>query len=78
MDGEVVLTGKLGGWDGKEVAGTCHLGFRRPNEPESLPYSELWGIAQSPDIIRQHVDSGLFIDEGAFQNSLEALKRSRN
>jgi hypothetical protein len=51
----------------------CHLKFRRPNEPESLPYSELWGIAQGPDIIRQHVGSGLFIDEGAFQNSLEAL-----
>lgn len=51
----------------------CHLKFRRPNEPHALPYSELWGIAQGPDIIRQHVGSGLFIDEGAFQNDLEKL-----
>jgi hypothetical protein len=51
----------------------CHLKFRRPNEPDSLPYSELWGIAQGPDIIRQHVGSGLFIDEGAFQTDLESL-----
>jgi hypothetical protein len=51
----------------------CHLKFRRPNEPDALPYSELWGIAQGPDIIRQHVGSGLFIDEGAFQNDLEKL-----
>ncbi len=41
--------------------------------PDALPYSELWGIAQGPDIIRQHVGSGLFIDEGAFQSDLESL-----
>src|SRR5712664_2248725 len=51
----------------------CHLKFHRPDEPDSLPYSELWGIAQGPDIIRQHVGSCLFIDEGAFQTDLEAL-----
>ena len=51
----------------------CHLKFYRPNEPDALPYSELWGIAQGPDIIRQHVGSGLFIDEGAFQSDLESL-----
>ena len=51
----------------------CHLKFRRPNEPESLPYSELWGIAQGADVIRQHTGSGLFIDEGAFQLDLEKL-----
>lgn len=51
----------------------CHLKFRRPNEPDALADRELWGIAQGPDIIRQHVGSGLFIDEGAFQNDLEAL-----
>jgi hypothetical protein len=51
----------------------CHLKFRRRDDPESLPYSELWGIAQGPDIIRQHVGSGLFIDEGAFQADLESL-----
>jgi hypothetical protein len=49
----------------------CHLKFRRPNEPESLAYSELWGIPQGPDIIRQHTGSALFIDEGAFQSDLE-------
>lgn len=51
----------------------CHLKFYRAGKPESLPYSELWGIAQGPDIIRQHVGSGLFIDEGAFQSDLESL-----
>jgi hypothetical protein len=51
----------------------CHLKFRRPNEPESLSYSELWGIAQGADVIRQHTGSGLFIDEGAFQLDLEKL-----
>ena len=51
----------------------CHLKFRRPGEPDSLPYSELWGIAQGPDIIRQHVGSGLFVDEGGFQSDLAAL-----
>lgn len=51
----------------------CHLKFYRPETPDSLPYSELWGIAQGPDIIRQHVGSGLFIDEGAFQSDLESL-----
>jgi hypothetical protein len=51
----------------------CHLKFYRSGEPDSLPYSELWGIAQGPDIIRQHVGSGLFIDEGAFQLDLESL-----
>ena len=42
-------------------------------QPDSLPYSELWGIAQGPDIIRQHVGSGLFVDEGGFQSDLAAL-----
>lgn len=51
----------------------CHLKFRRPGELDGLPYSELWGIAQGPDIIRQHVGSGLFADEGAFQDDLESL-----
>jgi len=51
----------------------CHLKFRRPGESDGLPYSELWGIAQGPDIIRQHVGSGLFIDEAAFQVDLESL-----
>lgn len=51
----------------------CHLKFYKVGKFESLPYSELWGIAQGPDIIRQHVGSGLFIDEGAFQPDLESL-----
>jgi len=51
----------------------CHLKFRRQDDPKALPYSELWGIAQGPDIIRQHVGSGLMVDEGAFQLDLEAL-----
>jgi hypothetical protein len=51
----------------------CHLKIRRPDDPNALPKSELWGIAQGPDIIRQHVGSGLFIDEGAFQSDLESL-----
>jgi phage FluMu gp28-like protein len=38
-----------------------------------LPYSELYGIAQGPDVIRQHTGSGLFCDEGAFQESLSEL-----
>ncbi len=51
----------------------CHLKFYRPGGEIILPYSELWGIAQGPDIIRQHVGSALFIDEGAFQTDLESL-----
>src|ERR1700722_5434104 len=51
----------------------CHLKFYRPGGEIVLPYSELWGIAQGPDIIRQHVGSALFIDEGAFQTDLESL-----
>lgn len=51
----------------------CHLKFYRPDRESALPYSELWGIAQGPDIIRQHVGSALFIDEGAFQTDLESL-----
>jgi hypothetical protein len=50
-----------------------HLKFRWPKEPEALPYSELYGIAQGPDVIRQHTGSGLFVDEGSFQDSLSEL-----
>jgi hypothetical protein len=50
----------------------CHLKFYRPGEPNGLPYSEIWGIPQGGDVLRQHVASGLFIDEGAFQPDLAA------
>jgi hypothetical protein len=51
----------------------CHLKFYRPGEDGAfLPYSEIWGIPQGPDILRQHVASALFIDEGAFQIDLES------
>jgi len=49
----------------------CHLRFFRPGE-KGLPYSEIWGIPQGGDVIRQHTGSGLFIDEAAFQPDLEA------
>jgi len=50
----------------------CHLKFYRPDAMDGLPYSEIWGIPQGGDVLRQHVGSGLFIDEGAFQPDLEA------
>jgi hypothetical protein len=50
----------------------CHLRFHRPGESGSLPYSEIWGIPQGGDVIRQHPGSGLFIDGAAFQPDLEA------
>jgi hypothetical protein len=50
----------------------CHLRFCRPGESSGLPSSEIWGIPQGGDVIRQHTGSGLFIDEGAFQPDLEA------
>jgi hypothetical protein len=50
----------------------CHLRFHRPGESGGLPQSEIWGIPQGGDVIRQHTGSGLFIDEAAFQADLEA------
>jgi hypothetical protein len=50
----------------------CHLRFYRVGETAGLPYSEIWGIPQGGDVIRQHTGSGLFIDEGGFQPDLEA------
>lgn len=50
----------------------CHLRFFRLDETAGLPYSEIWGIPQGSDVIRQHTGSGLFIDEAAFQPDLEA------
>ena len=50
----------------------CHLRFHRPGESGGLPYSEIWGIPQGGDVIRQHTGSGLFIDEAAFQPDLES------
>jgi hypothetical protein len=49
----------------------CHLRFFRSGETAGLPYSEIWGIPQGGDVIRQHTGSGLFIDEGGFQVDLE-------
>jgi hypothetical protein len=49
----------------------CHLRFYRLGD-ERLPYSEIWGIPQGGDIIRQHTGSSLLIDEAAFQPELEA------
>lgn len=49
----------------------CHLRFFRRGR-QALPYSEIWGIPQGGDVIRQHTGSGLFIDEGGFQVDLEA------
>jgi hypothetical protein len=49
-----------------------HLKFYKPGEAGGLPYSEIWGIPQGGDVLRQHVGSGLFCDEGAFQIDLEA------
>lgn len=48
----------------------CHLKFFRPGEEGGLPNSEIWGIPQGGDVLRQHVASGLFVDEGAFQPDL--------
>jgi hypothetical protein len=50
----------------------CHLRFFRAGN-KALPYSEIWGIPQGGDVIRQHTGSGLFIDEGGFQVDLEAV-----
>jgi hypothetical protein len=50
----------------------CHLRFHRPGDSSGLPYSEIWGIPQGGDVIRQHTGSGLFIDEAAFQPDLES------
>jgi hypothetical protein len=50
----------------------CHLRFHRAGESGGLPSSEIWGIPQGGDVIRQHTGSGLFIDEAAFQADLEA------
>ena len=44
-----------------------------PENPESLPYSELWGIAQGPDIIRQHVGSDCSSTRAHFKSDLESL-----
>ena len=52
----------------------CHLRFYRPGQREGLAYSEIWGIPQGGDIIRQHTGSALLIDEAAFQPDLEAAK----
>jgi len=49
----------------------CHLKFYKPNEMNGLPHSEIWGIPQGGDVLRQHVASGLFVDEAAFQIDLE-------
>ncbi len=49
----------------------CHIRFFRQGETAGLPYSEIWGIPQGGDVIRQHTGSGLFIDEGGFQVDLE-------
>lgn len=50
----------------------CHLKFYRPGDEGGLPYSEIWGIPQGGDVLRQHVGSGLFCDEGGFQLDLAA------
>jgi magnesium chelatase family protein len=41
-------------------------------ETTRIPSSEIWGIPQGGDVIRQHTGSGLFIDEAGFQADLEA------
>jgi CheY-like chemotaxis protein len=38
--------------------GYCHLRFFRPGETGGLPYSEIWGIPQGGDVIRQHTGLG--------------------
>lgn len=50
----------------------CHLRFYKPGQKDGLPYSEIWGIPQGGDVIRQHTGSCLLIDEAAFQPDLEA------
>ena len=50
----------------------CHLRFYKPHQKGGLPYSEIWGIPQGGDVIRQHTGSCLLIDEAAFQPDLEA------
>ncbi len=50
----------------------CHLRFYRLGQKSDLPYSEIWGIPQGGDVIRQHTGSCLLIDEAAFQPDLEA------
>jgi hypothetical protein len=55
----------------------CHLRFYRPEDTErKLAIGELWGIPQGGDVLRQHTASGLFVDEGAFQNDLESSVRA--
>lgn len=49
----------------------CHLRFYRPGHKLVLPYSEVWGIPQGADQIRQHTGSCLLVDEAAFNASLE-------
>lgn len=43
----------------------CHLKFKGSN-------SEIWGIPQGGDQIREHTSSGIFSDEMAFQADAEA------
>jgi hypothetical protein len=50
----------------------CHLRFFRPGQQSRLAVSEIYGVPQGGDVIRQHTGSGLFIDEGAYQPDLEA------
>jgi hypothetical protein len=55
----------------------CHLKFYRKGDRERrLDIGHLWAIPQGGDVLRQHTASGLFIDEGAFQNDLEASVRA--
>ena len=37
-----------------------------------MPIGQMWAIPQGGNVLRQHTPSGLFIDEKAFQPSLEA------
>jgi hypothetical protein len=50
----------------------CQLRFYRPGQKEGLARSEILGVPQGGDIIRQHTGSGLLIDEAGFQPSLES------
>src|ERR1035437_2446696 len=49
----------------------CHIEFAYTDRKSELARSRLWGIAQGPDVLRQHTGSGLFVDEAAFQIDLE-------
>lgn len=50
----------------------CHIKFYKPTGDRTLPLNHMWAIPQGADALRQHVGSGLFVDEAAFQPELEA------